>query len=59
MKTSVLRYFTWPGCTLEIEKVVKSCERCQKIKSTNTGQAGKISLKDPPENDPWDMLAVN
>ena len=59
MEESVLRYFTWPGCTADIERFVKSCETCQKNKSTNTGRAGKIPLKDPPEYEPWDMLTVD
>ena len=59
MEESVLRYFTWPGCTVDIEKFVKSCRVCQKNKSTNTGRNGKIPLKDPPEWEPWDMLTVD
>ena len=52
MEESVLQYFTWPGCTSDIKKFVQQCKICQKNKSTNVGQVGKIPIKDPPEMEP-------
>ena len=59
MEESVLQYFTWPGCTSDIKKFVQQCKICQKNKSTNVGQVGKIPLKDPPEMEPWENLTVD
>ena len=44
MRESIMRYFTWPGCSKDIKEYVEKCEICQKMKSTNTQKAGKIPL---------------
>ena len=45
MEESVLRYFTWPGCTKEIAEFIKKCDVCQKNKITNNNKSGKIPVK--------------
>ena len=59
MEESVLEYYTWPNARKEIREMIDKCEICQKNKSTNTGKDGKLPLRDPPENEPWEVISVN
>lgn len=59
MEESVLKYFTWPGCTSAIRNYVKQCDVCQRYKTANVGKVGKVPLRDPPNMDPWDLLTVD
>ena len=59
MEESILRYFTWPGCTKDISEFVKTCNICQKNKNTNNARSGKIPMKDNLQINPWEVLSVD
>ena len=59
MEESVLKYFTWPGCRIDIAKFVKTCKVCQIYKNYNNGKDGKIPLRDNIKIKPWEVLSVD
>jgi len=59
MKESVLEYYVWPNATNEMYEFIDLCNGCQIDKSTNKGKQGKLPLKSPPVNDPWEIISVD
>lgn len=59
MEESVRRCFTWEKCRDDIREFIKTCEVCQKTKSTNKQKQGKLPLKDAPVHNAFDVLTVD
>mmetsp|Transcript_2310 Transcript_2310/g.3250 ORF Transcript_2310/g.3250 Transcript_2310/m.3250 type:complete len:314 (-) Transcript_2310:250-1191(-) len=51
--------FYWPGMASRIETFVKSCDTCQKNKSSNIKKYGLLPLKHNPKINVWDILTVD
>jgi len=54
----VMRNYWWPGVTRDVERYVKGCNMCQRMKNRTEVPAGKLKLSEVPER-PWTHLTVD
>ena len=59
MIDTVLRQFTWLGCTANIACFTQTCRVCQTCKSTNKGKYSKIPQRDNLRLKPWEVFSVD
>ena len=54
----VTRNYWWPGVTKDIRRYMEGCNLCQRMKNRTEEMAGKLKLREVPEN-PWTHLTVD
>jgi len=54
----VMRNYWWPGVTRDVERYVKGCDLCQRMKNRAEELVGKLKLSEIPEK-PWTYLTVD
>jgi hypothetical protein len=55
---NIERFFWWPGLHTEVLQYVRSCEACQRNKSSNQKSAGLLQPLPIPE-DKWDVITMD
>ncbi len=55
---NIERFFWWPGLHSEVQQYVKTCEACQRNKSSNQKPAGLLQPLPVPE-DKWDVVTMD
>jgi len=54
----VTRNYWWPGVMRDVERYVKGCDRCQRMKNRTEELVGKLKLSEVSEK-PWTHLTVD
>ena len=54
----VTRNYWWPGVTRDVEKYIKGCDLCQRMKNRTEKPAGKLKLSEVPQKT-WTHLTVD